>query len=736
MPRGQQFYLLSEQAGWRGDITDHVVVGTCSGGLELAPAPGAVRPLTDAAGTLGGLVLPIGVAIDCGGNIYVLDASRQHIRRFDDCERAFADLPCIGGIGGLPRRLRDARSIAISRRDDLYIADTGNRRIQIFSLGGLALRDIWGPYRFLFENGAWNIAPARVRYTAGACEQTVEYPRGTWKPVDLALGCRNRVLIADYANSLIHAFDCDGRWLAAYDGASLNSPALAKPVHIAVDGEGNIYVVEEGDPDVTVLGPDGAFLAKIQRRDDAFHPPVNGCFTPAAIAVDDSGNLHISDALQGQVEVLCRDGGGRYVRLSTYAVAATDLVFDRSGNAVVALASQKQVAIVPAKALYATTGVYISEPLDSRIYRCPWHRILLQAAIPPGCRVRVDTLTSEASKTAVEILSLPETRWARGQTDSDTSAAEWDCLVQSPPGRYLWLRLTLEGEGSDTPVVSRLQVFYPRDTSLRFLPGVFSQDAAGRAFLEQSLSIADRLWDDIGDLLTDFARYFDPKATPVEFLPWLASWLGLTLDLNWSVAQRRRLVANAYRLFMLRGTPAGMRAYIELYAGVQPTILEHFRLRQWLTVGSGRLDANSPLWGSDIINRLQLNEHSELGHVQLIDYNDPMRDPFWANAHRFSVFVPAPDSAGEVERARLQKIVDLAKPAHTEGTVFLLRPRLRIGIQSYIGVDTVIAGYPRSAALGATELCYDTVLASAAGPCAPALRVGETTRIGSGTPIE
>ena len=193
-------------------------------------------------------------------------------------------------------------------------------------------------------------------------------------------------------------------------------------------------------------------------------------------------------------------------------------------------------------------------------------------------------------------------------------------------------------------------------------------------------------------------RHFDPEATPAlsksglrgsDFLTWLASWMGLALDRHWPVEKRRRLLKHAYRLYQLRGTPEGLRLHLEIYSGSQPGILEHFKLRRWM-VGQGYVvGAQTALWGTDIINRIQLDEHARVGDLQIHDTTDPQRDPFWATAHRFSVFVPMA-GAGETERQTVERIVAMSKPAQIRADVHILEPRFRIGVQSYIGIDSVI----------------------------------------------
>ena len=134
--------------------------------------------------------------------------------------------------------------------------------------------------------------------------------------------------------------------------------------------------------------------------------------------------------------------------------------------------------------------------------------------------------------------------------------------------------------------------------------------------------------------------------------------------------------------------------------------------------------------------RLQLDRFSRVGSFQLLDSDDPLRDPFHHLAHRFTVFVPLPRGGDDVELRTLERIVELAKPAHTLGTVKVAEARLRVGIQAFVGVDTLIGRYPEGVALGDARLRQGTVL----GPSAderhsPTLRIGVRSRVGSTTAL-
>ena len=93
---------------------------------------------------------------------------------------------------------------------------------------------------------------------------------------------------------------------------------------------------------------------------------------------------------------------------------------------------------------------------------------------------------------------------------------------------------------------------------------------------------------------------------------------------------------------------------------------------------------------------------------------------------------PIDPQADSLQQQTVQRIIEMAKPAHTLGYLQMTRPRFRIGIQSFIGKDTVVGTYPNKVIEGQSKLGYDSTLGE---PLEwqepPAVRVGQTTRIGA-----
>src|SRR6185369_16778372 len=121
-------------------------------------------------------------------------------------------------------------------------------------------------------------------------------------------------------------------------------------------------------------------------------------------------------------------------------------------------------------------------------------------------------------------------------------------------------------------------------------------------FRERFFALAEGLLTPIEGRIAAVEELLDPDATPAPFLPWLAGFLGLTIDPSWPEARQRALVRNAGALARLRGTAAGVKLWLDIVTdgGVgrgQVVVVENFRLRRTVAtlLGVEVDDAQSPL---------------------------------------------------------------------------------------------------------------------------------------------
>jgi phage tail-like protein len=102
------------------------------------------------------------------------------------------------------------------------------------------------------------------------------------------------------------------------------------------------------------------------------------------------------------------------------------------------------------------------------------------------------------------------------------------------------------------------------------LPGVYLEDSLAQRFTEG----LDTVLAPVFLTLDCLDAYLDPWLTPPDFLPWLASWVGIELDETWPESRQRAMVADAAHLHSHRGTHRGLADYLRLLTGGEIELTE------------------------------------------------------------------------------------------------------------------------------------------------------------------
>ena len=217
------------------------------------------------------------------------------------------------------------------------------------------------------------------------------------------------------------------------------------------------------------------------------------------------------------------------------------------------------------RARYVETGTLVTPALDGGEPGCVWHRLLIDACLPPGTSLAVWSLAADEQ----DALSLAEWR-PEPEPRARRSGSEipfvqlgpyesHELLFQAAKGRYLQVKLQLIGDGRSSPRVRALRAWYPRFSYLsRYLPGVYREDDASGSFLDRYLANVEGLWTAIEDRIGAAQVLLHPDTVPAEALDWLARWFELAFDPLWDERRRRLFLANAMRFFQTRGTIRGV----------------------------------------------------------------------------------------------------------------------------------------------------------------------------------
>jgi len=563
----------------------------------------------------------------------------------------------------LPITLSRPAAIATLPGGELAVAEPGNHRVLLFSGPPYALLQI-------FEAG---------------------------RPCSVASDGCGIVYVLDRATQTVLRFCSTGKPLAP-----LGKGLLQKPSQIAAAKDGTLAVVDGAQ--IIVFPPKGGEPLTVKKAD-----------APLCVTFDGSNNLFVgtADGLVAKLEPDMNelDGyklGGEGVADPDSTVTQIAWTAGRGLTVVLNNGTPRLASLDPAGA-FALAGTFQTIPLDSGIEKCNWHRVQIIGSVPPESSLLIQTATSETKDGDFNLLS----------DGILTSGDNPDCLVQSQPGRYLQLTLTLRSSGTVTPRIHAIKVLFPRQSYLSYLPAVFQEDEESRLFLDRFLSIFQTSFDAFDALIDTIWQYFDPFTVPDKFFPWLAAWVALPLDPGMSLDSKRTLLSTAFQSYLLRGTVAGLEQVIQAYTGVPSIrIVEHFRLRNWPQLSRDSfLDQGARLFSRNYYARLQVGVNSSVGSFRLTNAPEPPSEPFDFGANKFSVLFPAHPYRADAPKKAVQKIVEREKPAHTQAYVCPVFPRLRVGVQSTLDVDAYVGGVDPMILCRVSTLGYDSVLACSPLEC-------------------
>lgn len=75
----------------------------------------------------------------------------------------------------------------------------------------------------------------------------------------------------------------------------------------------------------------------------------------------------------------------------------------------------------------------------------------------------------------------------------------------------------------------------------------------------------DHQHDDFEKSIDELYQLFNPWRTRTDILPWLASWVALTLEEDWSEYQKRKLISEIVSFYQQRGLKKGLHTYLDIY---------------------------------------------------------------------------------------------------------------------------------------------------------------------------
>jgi sugar lactone lactonase YvrE len=229
--------------------------------LVMQPAPSFLLKWGTNGNLDGQFVGPHGIAVDTAGNVYVTDTGNNRIQKFT-ITGTFITKWNSGGT------LQTPWGIDVSSAGYVYVADTANNRIQKFTSTGTWLAN-WAP----------------------AGSDNLNLPYG------LCVDSSGNVYVADTGNVRIQKFDSNGNLLTKWS-------TTGYPDDVAADASGNVYVADLGNDSIDKFTSTGTFITSW--GSNGVGP---GQFKgPKGVAVDSSGNVYAADGGNNRIQKFTSTG--------------------------------------------------------------------------------------------------------------------------------------------------------------------------------------------------------------------------------------------------------------------------------------------------------------------------------------------------------------------------------------------------------------------------------------------
>ncbi len=262
-----------------------------------------------AAATNAQLQTPTGVAVDKKGNVYISDAACNCIRRVD----AAGIITTIAGSGAYGYGYYDGDSglsvmahlyapwgIAVDDTGTIFFADQGNNRIRRIDTAGVIVTIA----------GSGNTVYGGDHLHADSAALSTPYA--------VAVDKHGNLFFTDYGNERIRKVDTAriittiaGNGIATYNGDNIpaDSASISEPTGLAVDDSGNVFISDMNNNRIRMVSASG-IITTIAGSDIRGFSGDGGLATngelndPYGLAVNNRGNIFVADRFNNRIRII------------------------------------------------------------------------------------------------------------------------------------------------------------------------------------------------------------------------------------------------------------------------------------------------------------------------------------------------------------------------------------------------------------------------------------------------
>jgi len=284
--RSKRFAAIAVAACLVAIPTSFSAVSTASGG-KTAAVPNPITIVTRWSAKSLGLRYPSRLTLAPSGNLYVTDYG-QHVteisptgkvlRRWGKLGRGRGQFHFTAGDPSAPTDVQ--ASIAVAPDGKVYVSDSGNARVEVFTPNG----------RFVRQFGSYGTGKAQFL-----------------DAFDLVIDSASNVYVTDDQSLAIRKFSPSGKVIWRIDGAKGDPDLVGHHHYSIIDAHGRIPIANDDKSRIAYVDLDGHKVDAFGKRseftastcdatvDAAGNTYVNGCYPPDGTEVFDAGHKLVGE---------------------------------------------------------------------------------------------------------------------------------------------------------------------------------------------------------------------------------------------------------------------------------------------------------------------------------------------------------------------------------------------------------------------------------------------------------